>query len=389
MNLCRFAGIAAAAVTAPVALAYRFARVYRDRAGFPKPSPPRFDPADLGLAFEELTVRTADGLDLPAWFMPARGGALGPGVVLVHGWESARDRTLPNASFLVAAGFHCLTIDVRGHGMNPPETLPVSTGEFGADAAAAFDALMSRPEVSVGAILGHSMGAVGSLIAAAADPRVAAVVATSTPADPYRLTRQTFRLAHLPIPDPIAYPLALLTTRVFLKPRRHRPADVSASRAVAIYDGPVMLVHGDDDRVVPVGHLDRMERAAREARSGTTVPVERLVIESGQHSWLYEFPIYRAEIARFLARELDGPLAPDDAAAAAAAVEARRLPDAEARFGALDGEPGGVRTLARAVVPRRRRAKAVTVEPAPAQTPARATGSAKPTAPIAAKRIKG
>ena len=43
----------------------------------------------------------------------------------------------------------------------------------------------------------------------------------STPADPYRLTRQTFRLAHLPIPDPIAYPLAWLTTRVYLRPRGH------------------------------------------------------------------------------------------------------------------------------------------------------------------------
>ena len=68
----------------------------------------------------------------PAWFIPARGGAPGPGVVLVHGWESARDRTLPMAVFLHAAGFHCLTFDVRGHGANPAEDLPLSAGEFGA-----------------------------------------------------------------------------------------------------------------------------------------------------------------------------------------------------------------------------------------------------------------
>ena len=43
--------------------------------------------------------------------------------------------------FLTAAGFHCLTIDVRGHGENPAETLPVSAGEFGTDALAAFEAL--------------------------------------------------------------------------------------------------------------------------------------------------------------------------------------------------------------------------------------------------------
>ena len=68
------------------------------------------------------------------------------------------------------------------------------------------------------------MGGIGAILAGAADDRVAAVVATSSPADPLRLTRQTFRLAHLPIPDPIAYPLAWLTTRVYLRPRGHRVA---------------------------------------------------------------------------------------------------------------------------------------------------------------------
>lgn len=166
------------------------------------------------MPFEELTVPAPGTAGLPAWFLPARGGAPGPGVALVHGWESARDRTLPMAQFLTAAGFHCMTVDVRGHGGNPAETLPVSAGEFGADALAAFEALIDRPEVTVGAIAGHSMGAIGAILAGAADDRVAAVVATSSPADPYRLTRQTFRLAHLPLTDPIAYPLAWLTTRV-------------------------------------------------------------------------------------------------------------------------------------------------------------------------------
>ena len=199
----------------------------------------------------------------PAWFIPARSGEAGPGVVLIHGWESARDRTLPLALFLHAAGFHCLTIDIRGHGADPAEDLPLSAGEFGSDALAAFEALIARPEVTVGAVAGHSMGAIGAILAGAADPRVAAVVATSAPADPYRLTRQTFRLARLPIPDPIAYPLAWLTTRVYLRPRRHVVADISASAAIARYAGPILLVHGADDDVVPVAHLGRLAEAAR------------------------------------------------------------------------------------------------------------------------------
>ena len=165
----------------------------------PTPRPPQISPAELGLPFEAVDVPSGE-LTLPGWFIPARDGAAGPGVALIHGWESARDRLLPMAQFLRAAGFHCLVIDVRGHGANRAESLPITAGEFGSDALAAFRALIARPEVTIGAVAGHSMGAIGAILAAAEDPRVAAVVATSAPADPWRLTRQTFRLARLPVP---------------------------------------------------------------------------------------------------------------------------------------------------------------------------------------------
>lgn len=351
MGLVRRAGLAAAVAAAPLGLAYRFALAYRARAGYPRQHPPHITPADLGLPFETTTVRSGD-LELPAWFIPARGGQPGPGVALVHGWESARDRTLPNAVFLHAAGFHCLAIDVRGHGANPAETLPISAGEFGLDALAAFEALMERPEVTIGAIAGHSMGAIGAILAGAADRRVAAVVATSGPADPYRLTRQTFHLAHLPIPDPIAYPLAWLTTRVYLAPRGHTVGDISAAQAIARFRGPVLLAHGDADQVVPFGHMARLAASARATREGRDqAPVETLAIPGGQHSWLYEDSIYRATVARFLTTALGGPLTPDEAATFAAATHAERVADGESRFAAVDATPGGFRTLARVALP--------------------------------------
>ena len=130
MSKLRRAGVVATLAALPVALAYRFSQVYRARAGFPNRRPPTFTPADFGLAYEE-TVVSSPGGDLPAWFIPARDGARGPGVALVHGWDSARDRMLANVQFLNAAGFHCLTFDVRGNGANPAELLPVSGGEFG------------------------------------------------------------------------------------------------------------------------------------------------------------------------------------------------------------------------------------------------------------------
>ncbi len=348
----RRASIAAAGVLASFGLAYRFALAYRVRAGYPRRNPPQSTPADLGLDFETMLIES-DGIPLPGWFIPARGGAPGPGVVLVHGWESARDRTLPMAVFLHAAGFHCLTFDVRGNGTNPAEALPLTAGEFGADSLAAFGALIEQPEVTVGAIAGHSMGGIGAILAAAADPRVAAVVATSSPVGPYRLTRQTFRLARLPIPDLIAYPLAVLTTRVYLRPRGHQVTAISAAAAIARYKGPVLLAHGEHDTVVPRNHLRRLAAAASAARAGdpNAAPVETLVVTGGQHSWLYEDAGYRAAVAGFLTRALGGPFHPSTAAELAAATPTTRLPEVEAPFAAIDGTVGGLRTLAQVALP--------------------------------------
>ncbi|MEP6639398.1 MAG: alpha/beta fold hydrolase [Chloroflexota bacterium] len=352
MGTVRRAGIAAAVAAAPLGLAYRFALAYRVRAGYPRRNPPDVTPADLGLAYESMRIESG-GVALPAWFIPAGDGAAGPGVVLVHGWESARDRTLPMAVFLHAAGFHVLTFDVRGHGTNPPEVLPLSAGEFGADALAAFRALMDRPEVTVGAISGHSMGAIGAILAAAGDPRAAAVVATSGPADPYRLTRQTFRLARLPIPDPIAYPLAWLTTRVYLRPRGHRVADISAAAAIGRYRGAVLLAHGDGDVVVPAGHMARLAAAARAGRAEdpAAAPVETLLVAGGHHSWLYEDAGYRRTVATFLARALGGPFDPATAGDLAAATPVQRVPGGDDRFAAIEDTPGGIRTLGQVAMP--------------------------------------
>jgi pimeloyl-ACP methyl ester carboxylesterase len=346
MSSIRRAGTVAA-VAAPLALAYRFALVYRARAGFPRPRLPAIDPAGLGLPFEELAVPSGHR-DLPAWFIPARDGRPGPAVVLLHGWESGRDQTLPQARFLHAAGFHVLTLDVRGHGANPPEELPVTGGEFAADARAGLDAVLARHEVTSAGLLGHSLGGDGALVAAASHPRVGAVVSVSAPADPYRLTRLTFRLARLPIPDPVAYPLAALTAHLYVRPRHHRLRQVSATRAARRYQGPLLLVHGSADEIVPLAHLGHLAAAARAGRRDdpAAAPVETYLVAGGAHSWLYEHEDYRRVVAAFLARSLGGPFPPAESARLAATVDARRLPDAEGSFSGIPTAREWLRALA-------------------------------------------
>jgi dipeptidyl aminopeptidase/acylaminoacyl peptidase len=321
-----------AALVAPSVAAYRFVVEYRRRAGFPAHRPPLETPAAYGLPFDLVAV-PSDAGPLPGWFVPAPGGRPAPVVVLVHGWESNRARILPNARFLHAAGFATLMFDVRGHGDNPPETLPISGAEFGADARAAAELAADRPDVTAVAVLGHSMGGIGAAIAAADDPRIAALVTTAAPADPRRLTRRTFQLAGLTMPGPVANPLAALTTRVYLRPRGHAPSAVSAAAAVVRYAGPILIVHGARDEIVGPDHAVRLDRAARRMAGRE---VELLILPEGRHRWLYEDAAYRGRIAAFLARHLAGAPAPDRAAARAVATRVLRPADTDGPSSALE-----------------------------------------------------
>ena len=329
--------VAAAIPALAAAATARFAILYRERAGYPTRAPVVGHPGGLGLPWEPVSVPSS-GTRLPAWYIPAAlspAAADGrrPGVVLVHGWGSNRARMLPIAAFLHAAGFHTLSIDVRGHGENPPETLPVTGVVFGEDAAAAAASLAARPDVTDVAILGHSMGGVGAALAAAAaaaqaeGPAIRAIVLVSAPADPRLLVRETFRMADLRLPDVVAQPLAWVSLRSVLRPRGHAPRQASARRAVAAADAAVLVVQGDADEILPLRDLRVLEEAA--ASRGPAHVTEILVVRGGRHRWLYEDAGFRAAVAGFLARNLAGALAPADASATAAALAVTRPADTE------------------------------------------------------------
>ena len=113
-------------------------------------------PADVGLAYEGVTLHTEDGVSLAGWYVPSANRAA---VVLLHGAGSTRSDVLPQAAVLVDAGFGVLMVDARGHGDSGGRAM-----DFGwhgdADIAAATAYLASRADVDpqrIGAV-GMSMG---------------------------------------------------------------------------------------------------------------------------------------------------------------------------------------------------------------------------------------
>jgi uncharacterized protein len=131
-------------------------------------------PADRGMAYEDVTLRTDDGVRLAAWYVPSTNGAA---VVLMAGAGGVRSDEVDHAAVLARHGYGILLLDVRGHGDSDGDAM--LWGWHGADdVRAAVDHLVARPELAGGRIaaMGMSMGA-EEAINALDDPRVRAVVA--------------------------------------------------------------------------------------------------------------------------------------------------------------------------------------------------------------------
>ena len=132
-------------------------------------------PAQRGLPYSDVTIRTGDDVRLSGWYVPARNRSA---VVLLHGSGSTRTETLGQAAVLARHGYGVLLLDARGHGDSGGRGMDF--GWYGdADIAAAVTYLQQRPDVDprrVGAV-GLSMGGEEAVGAAASDPRIRAVVA--------------------------------------------------------------------------------------------------------------------------------------------------------------------------------------------------------------------
>jgi dienelactone hydrolase len=132
-------------------------------------------PAKYGLTYQNVAFRTADGIRLSAWYVPARNGAA---VVLLAGSGSTRTAVLPQAAVLARHGYGALLLDGRGHGLSGGHAMDF--GWWGnRDTTAAVSFLARQPGVHVGkiAVLGESMGGEQALAAMGADPQIRAVVA--------------------------------------------------------------------------------------------------------------------------------------------------------------------------------------------------------------------
>ena len=220
--LCAAAGLAA--------LAWRASA----RAVHPGPASYAWSAADFPeLAPEEATVESSTGARLAGRFFP---GSKRATIVLTHGYGGAQDEMLPVAAALHRRGFTVFTYDLR------------SEVTFGAkeqdDLISVVDYLSRRADVDedqIGA-LGFSMGAATTIMAAARDPRIKAVVADSA----WRTAKSWLRPSWNPRDHFSRMSLKLAEWRTGIDLDELRPVDAIPHLA----GRPVLLVHGSADDVV-------------------------------------------------------------------------------------------------------------------------------------------
>ncbi|MFQ3581208.1 MFS transporter [Chloracidobacterium validum] len=230
-------------------------------------------PTTLGAQYESVTFESA-GIPLTGWYLPARTHQVT--LVLTHGLFRSRYEMLERGVALWKLGYGVLLYEVRRHGQSRGEFSTVGYVER-RDVRAAVEFVRRRAPSDRIVLLGVSMGAAASLLAAAETSEVAAVISDSS----FRSFRDAVAsdLRYLGLPR---WPVAPLLTYTTAWRMGFAVDDFDLERAAGRIAAPILFIGGDRDQRMPVETtLEPLYRAARH-------PAKRkLVIAGAAHGEAY------------------------------------------------------------------------------------------------------
>lgn len=236
--MIRFLAAAIAAILLLLALVWMFQRrlIYLPSLRPVPPASRMLEHAD------EVVLKTADGLELGAWFVRPSGAEPAMGVLVANGNAGDRSLRAPLARALADRGFAVLLFDYRGFGGNPGS--PTERG-LALDVRAAYEFLVQEAGLPPEQLLyfGESLGsAVVTELATEHSP--AGLVLRSPFVDLASIGR-----AHYPF-----LPVGLL-----LKDR------YPLAEQLARLEVPVTVIYGEADSIVPPSQSRAVAGAAQDA----------------------------------------------------------------------------------------------------------------------------
>jgi fermentation-respiration switch protein FrsA (DUF1100 family) len=196
---------------------------------------------------DEVRLATADGLELLSWYKPAakEGGAT---IVYFQGNGGNIELRGSKARTLIDAGLGVLLVGYRGYGDNPGR--PAEAGLY-ADGRAALDYLAGRGVAPASIVLyGESLGS-GVAVQMATERRPGALILEA----PFTSAADV---------GASAYPF--LPVRLLIKDRFDNLAKIGTIEA------PLLVLHGEADRVIPARHGNTLLAAANEPKEDLFIP---------------------------------------------------------------------------------------------------------------------
>jgi len=196
------------------------------------------------------------------------------------------------AGALAEAGYIALRYDKRGYGQTGGRAESATIGDFAEDVRSVVRYLDKRRDIDPQRIvvLGHSEGAWVGLLAASREKRIAGVIAIAAPATTGAeliLEQQRRALDQAQVSEAERQAKVDLQKKIHdavisgsgwegIPPELRRQADTPWFQSVLTFDParvisdvrqPILILHGELDRQVPVSHADRLAEFARKGRS--------------------------------------------------------------------------------------------------------------------------
>lgn len=191
-------------------------------------------------------------IDGPTGKLVSRQVGVGPSVLLVHGWESRSSDLTAFIPGLLDAGYRVITCDLPAHGESDGVTSSIPT----------CTAALLKLQNTIGpvhAVIAHSVGCAITVEAIAQGFKAERLVLIAPPAR-YIDYAVGFGMQSGLQPDQINTMIALLKTQGV------DVAAMSVPKTVAEFQHPALILHSNDDRVVPVALGLEVARAWRGSR---------------------------------------------------------------------------------------------------------------------------
>lgn len=204
----------------------------------------RVDPtaANHVVGLVKLTIETEQG-SVEGWFIPGEGVSEqlpGPVVFFAHGNAETMDLFVPIAQRYVDLGVSVMLVEYRGYGRSAGSP---SQKKITSDYLQFYDLIAARSDVDKDRIVYHGRSVGAGVICALARERKPAAMILQSPFTSVKRMAGRFLVPPILVWDPFD--------------------NVDVMRS---YDGPVLIVHGAHDEIIPVSHGRKLAGVAKNAK---------------------------------------------------------------------------------------------------------------------------